>query len=117
MTTTTKHFLDRAKERSVFKSQAAIERDAWRAYQRGKIAQDFRGREKEYLLKKESYGCQAIAFNGSCYIFSEEAVAITRYSLPDWFGRPVHYNGKQTIRDFRRYCKMNMNYPDQKCSN
>ena len=110
MITTTKHYLDRAKERSNIKNTATRERNAVLAFQRGKKAEDYRGREREYLLNKQDRSCIAIVYNGICFIFSKDGVVITCYAVPGWFKKSIHYAGKEPIRDIRKYCRMNEAY-------
>ena len=114
MVTITKHYMDRAKERSNIKNMATIKRNAQLAIERGKKADDFRGRERNYLLKKQDRSCIAIVYNGKCYIVRKDNnVVITCYGLPEWFEKNIFYDGKEMIRDVRKYCRMNVPYWDR----
>lgn len=107
MNTVSKHYISRAKERTGVKNIRTNERIADLALLRGKRSEDFSRREQEYLSRRESQDCLAIAYNGFCYIFSQDHHCITTYALPEWFGRRPHYAGKEEIRDFKKYYKYN----------
>lgn len=107
MNIASKHYMRRAKERTGVKNNKTNERIAALALHRGKRAADFTDREQEYLSSREDRDCLAFAYNGFCYVFSQDHCCITTYVLPEWFGRRPHYAGKEMIRDFKKYCKYN----------
>ena len=113
MTTTfsksTIHSIDRAKERAGINERKA-EKMITLALERGKTYEDFTSWERNYL-QNEAYGdCKAIAFNGYCYIVNADGFCVTLYKLPSWFGKKKHYDGKDRIRDYKKYCKSNNLY-------
>ena len=113
MTTATNHYIDRAKERTNVKNRRTNERIAALALRRGKRSKDFINREQEYLSSRESRDCLAFAYNGFCYIFSQEFTCITTYALPEWFGKRAHYAGKELIRDYWKYYRYNQMLEDR----
>ena len=96
------HSLIRARERLGLKTNAA-EREIRKAYTEGLDATEFNSREKEYLINKGLSGAIVKVFNGSCYIFSENAICITIYKVPSWFGRRQYFDGKEKIRNPKNY--------------
>ncbi len=108
----TNHFIDRAKERAGINEKKA-ERMISLALERGKTSEDFTSWEREYLKREEHDNCIAIAYAGFCYIFTYQRDCLTVYQLPTWFGKKKHYNGKERIRDYKKYCKNNMSYCEQ----
>lgn len=108
----TVHCLDRAKERAGFNERKA-EKMIELALKRGKRAQDFSSWEHDYLCAEACDECIAVAYNGYCYIINPEGFCITLYPLPAWFGKKKHFNGKERIRDYKKYCKSNEYYEEQ----
>ena len=73
----------------------------------GKYKEDyvFRSPEYDYLLSKERHkGNQAVAYDGVLYIFDDET-CITMFTLPAWFGRRKHYEGKEQVRHVKAYMR------------
>ena len=105
-TMTTFHALQRTKERTGFNHKAS-ERLIANAITRGKGAQSFAAKEREYLERQESKkGYWTIVYNSLCFIFSNDGVCITVYKLPPWFGKK-QYDGKQVIRNNKKYIRYN----------
>ena len=102
----TNHSINRAKERRNFKNQRAAERNIALAIKNGKRADDLSSWEREFLLGEERDGCSAIAYNKFCYIVNSENVCITMYPLPVWFGKKKRFDGKERIRDYKKYQKI-----------
>ena len=98
----TYHSLRRAYERIGLKAEAA-EKEICRAYAAGLGAEEFNSREKAYLESKGLAGGYAKVYKGFCYIFSEEAVCITVYPVPAWFGKRQYFDGKTRIRNPKNY--------------
>ncbi len=96
------HSLVRARERLGLKINAA-EREIRNAYMEGLDATEFNSREKEYLINKGLSGALVKVYNGSCYIFSENAICITIYKVPSWLGRRQFFDGKEKIRNPKNY--------------
>lgn len=86
----TYHSLERLKKR-VGMNKKRAERQVELAYTRGKRACDCkRSRDRAYLQRKNKVGQFAVAYNGCCWIFSEETkVCITVYELPKSFDKKV----------------------------
>ena len=100
----TLHSLERAKSRMGINTKPAI-KQIKHALERGKTFKDFSSWERKYL-EKEAYGdCIAIAYNGYCYIFSNDNTCVTLYPLPSWFGKKKHFDGKNKIKNFKHYSK------------
>lgn len=95
----------RSKERCKLKSSRAVQKNATLALQRGKRAEDLRSWERSYLLQASGLGKVAVAYQGYCYIFSGGNVFVTVFRLPVWFGKPKHFEGKERIRDYKKYCR------------
>ena len=102
----TYHSIERAKER-----YSACERTAAKnihlALERGKYADSFRSREREYLRNVGKDGAVALAYNNYCYIVNANGFCITMYPLPAWFGRKRYFSGKEEIRNVRAYSRNN----------
>ena len=108
---TTLHALQRTYERTRF-DLATSERFILNAIKRGKPADAFRAREREYLQSKEiKYGHWTVVYNFFCFIFSEAGDCITMFPVPKWFGKKL-YDGKQEIRNAKKYIRYN-NYYEQ----
>lgn len=113
---TTIHSIERAKDRCNLKNVKSAERFIERAIERGKRAEDCKSWEKSYLVREARNGCVAIAYNGFCYIINNEGKCVTVYKLPKWFGKRKHFDGKERIRDYKKYCKNNIVYSEKCCS-
>ena len=113
----TLHSLERAKERMGMNKKVAV-KQIKHALERGKTAKGFSSWEKAYLEKEAYGGCVAIAYNGYCYIFNNDNDCVTMYSLPVWFGKRKHFDGKKRIRNYKSYSKNMMQeyYYDEDCA-
>ena len=73
----------------------------------GKYVDDYEYRSDEYdylLSKQRKNGNKAVAYNGVLYIFDGD-ICITMFSLPSWFDRKKHYEGKQQVRNPKAYIR------------
>lgn len=113
MYTTTYHSVQRVMERCNLPNQRAAVKNIHRAAQKGVRAEDCTSWEQSYLRVEGRYGCEAIAYNGFCYIFNQEEICVTVYPLPKWFGKKKHFDGKERIRDYRKYYKSNADYRER----
>ena len=111
---TTLHALNRAQERTGYNRDTS-ERFILNAGKRGKPADAFSSREREYLLNKEArYGHYTVVYNNFCFIYSEDCGdCITVLEIPKWFGRKQQYDGKQQIRNAKRYIRYNYKYDQE----
>lgn len=107
MRTNTLHSLERMKDRCNVKNAKAAERIVRLALERGKSADDFTSWERSYLDAEGRNHCRAIAYKDHCYIVNEENICVTVYRLPAWFGKKKHFNGKERIRNLKKYCRNN----------
>lgn len=110
MTTTTLHSIDRVMERCHLKNERAAEKNINKALQHGKYSENFTSWERSYLRNAAYDDCFAIAYNGFCYIVSDQGLCVTVYPLPSWFGKRKHFAGKERIRNYKKYCKSNREY-------
>lgn len=101
------HSIDRIRERCNLKQDRLAMRNIQLAFERGKRADDLTSWEREYLANEGHGNCSAIAYNNYCYIVSENNVCVTVYALPKWFGQKKHFDGKERIRDYKKYCRSN----------
>lgn len=113
MNTTTYHSIQRAMERCDMPNEGAAGKNIRRAAQYGKRAEDYASWEHNYLSSEGKGGCEAVAYNGFCYIFGDDNVCVTVYQLPKWFGKKKHYDGKEKIRNYRKYFKSNEDYRER----
>lgn len=97
----TKHGKERAKERKGVKNQCSMERCIRLALERGKGAEDFKAREKNYLINKQNV--KAVVYDGFCFLFGVDNTFITLYPLPTWFANKKQYDGKEKIRNAKKY--------------
>lgn len=112
-TIVTIHGVSRAKERRKVKNVRSAEKNVTMAIQRGKRAEDCTSWERAYLSNEAYDNCVAIAYNNFCYIVNTAGVCVTLYPLPIWFGKKKHFNGKERIRDYKQYCRNNMDFYEQ----
>lgn len=110
MCTKSIHSIDRARERCNLKRDKAAMRNIQLAYERGKRAADLTSWERDYLLAEAHGDCTAIAYNRYCYIVSATGVCVTVYPLPRWFGQKKHFDGKERIRDYKKYVRNHTTY-------
>lgn len=101
---TTIHSIERAKERIGLNEKKAAKQIAL-AWERGKGAKEFRSMERSFLEGECKYGSTAIAYNNFCYIFNADGVCVTLYPLPVWFGKKKQFNGKEKVRNPKKYTK------------
>lgn len=97
----TTHGKERAKQRKKIKNPHSLEKCIRLALERGRSIEDFKGQEKEYLLSKQNI--KVIVYDGFCFLFSDKNTYITLYPLPKWFEHKKHYNGKESIRNIKKY--------------
>ena len=102
----TYHGMERTKERLGLKFRDACRRHELAA-ERGKGSECFKGMEREYLKTRSSDDHRAVAFDGNCYILGVDNAVITIFPLPSWWMKKKNYNGKERIRNIKKYCKMN----------
>ena len=101
---TTFHSIQRTQERTGFNVRTS-ERFIENAIERGKGAEAFSAKERDYLLHKEEQdGCRAIIYNTYCFIVNSDDRCVTMYSAPKWFGKK-RYDGKREIRDVKKYAR------------
>ena len=100
------HSIVRAKERLGYNEKNAL-KQINRALERGKTAEQFSSKERTYLEDKCDETKYAIAYNNFCYIVGTDGVCITVFSLPTWFGKKKHYDGKEQIRNAKAYSRYN----------
>ena len=100
------HSIVRAKERLGCNERIAL-KQINRALERGKTAEQFSSMERTYLEEKCDGVTRAIAYNNFCYIVGTDGVCVTVFSLPTWFGKKKHYDGKEQIRNAKAYSRYN----------
>lgn len=99
------HSINRAMERCNIKNRQSAERSIFLAMEHGKRAEDYTSWERTYLNGIAQDGCTAIAHNGFCYIVSDQETCVTVYALPAWFGKKKAFDGKERIRNRKKYSK------------
>lgn len=104
ISTASVHSIVRAKERASWNEKQA-EKNIARALARGKSAEDFTSWEREYLEGESRGNCTAVAYNNFCYIVNENGFCLTLYPLPIWFGKKKQFDGKERIRNAKKYAK------------
>lgn len=103
----TNHCCERMEQRTKLKGDEAI-RFANNAVHKGRNASFYTGKEKRYLEEKERDDISAVTYNGYCFIINKSKEAcVTMYELPEWFGRKEHYQGKEKIRNYKKYMRFN----------
>lgn len=105
----TYHSIERAQERTKYANKTAV-RFIENGITRGKGAEEFTQRERAFLQGFETRNCIAKAYNGYCFLISENMECITMYPLPDWFGKKRFYENKVRVRNVKRYSMEKMNY-------
>ncbi len=106
----TVHGVHRAKARHNLKNLRSVEKNVQLAFQRGKRAEDCTSWEREFLNTIVRDDCTAIAYNNFCYIFGASGTCVTLYPLPAWFGKKKAFNGKERIRNYKSYCRHNVDF-------
>lgn len=105
---TTRHSIERAKERYGYNPKTA-EHFMRNAAERGKTVDDFRpGRERSWIERHNANGCQVRIYNNSCFLLNERGNCVTLYPLPAWFGKRKVYDGKECVRNAVKYNKLNV---------
>lgn len=99
---TTKHSVERMKDRLGVNERKAEKRIA-DTIERGLTAEAFSSWERSFLAKEAHGDCTALAYNGYCYIVNADKICVTLYPLPVWFGKKKHFDGKEKIRNFKKY--------------
>ena len=104
---TTVHSIIRAKERLGLNEKSA-EHLIRNAIERGKTVEDYKpGKERTWIEQRCSEGFTASFYNGFCFILNDNQLCITLYSVPGWFGKREHYDGKEKIRKAVKYSRLN----------
>ena len=98
------HSLERAKERAGLNEKKA-EKRIQIALERGRTAETFTSKERDFLERESSDFCVAIAYANFCYIVNENGFCVTMYPLPKWFGKKKHFDGKEKIRNVKAYAR------------
>ncbi len=99
----TLHSIERTTQRAGLNRRAAV-RMIENARVKGLDSRGYGRDEKEYLTVRELNGGRSVVYAGYCFIFDDEDVCITMYSVPVWFGKR-HYQGKERIRNPRKYVR------------
>ena len=100
------HAIQRTQERTGFNASTS-ERFIANAIERGQNAGAFPAKERAYLHRQETkQGCRTVVYNGFCFIINDDCCCVTMYRVPNWFGKG-QYDGKQAIRNARRYARLN----------
>lgn len=102
----TYHSILRTEERANLTRESSIKMII-RAQERGRGAENYPSKEREYLNQKSKNGLRAVVYADYCFIFSESDKCITMYHLPAWFGKKGKYDGKNEIRNIKRYVRYN----------
>lgn len=105
------HSIERAKLRVRSKSSEYSRKQVQLAYERGLRAEDCTSWERNYMdNQNKGKGCVPVAYNGFCFIFCvyperNEAVCLTVYPLPPWFGKKKshYYHKKERIKSPKNY--------------
>ena len=97
----TYHSVERTSERTGLNKKAAV-RMLERAQIKGKKPSEFAKKEREYLQHKEYDGQKVLIYAGYCFVFNSQAVCVTMFPVPEWFGKNC-FQGKNQIRKPRRY--------------
>lgn len=105
----THHSIERTKQRAKLNNESAM-RMIERARARGKGMEDFKSRERDYLLGKSEEEKRALVYDHYCFIFGLEGKCITMYEVPSWFGKKKNYSGKKAIRNVKKYIRCNPEY-------
>ncbi len=105
----TYHSILRTHERAGLGVDSAV-RMIYNAKERGKRAKEFPARERRYMLGKERDGSYLKYYAGYCFVFNEEHACVTMFLAPDWFGKKAKYNGKDVVRNSKRYARC---YPEK----
>lgn len=106
--TLTIHCVERINERQSIKSNARAMRKVQKAVERGSGAECFHSWERKYMENRKKGNCSPIAYDQFCYIISEDGVCVTLFPLPKNFGRRKHFDGKEKIRNVKKYEKFRM---------
>ncbi len=106
----TYHCKERAKERAKLNPDQA-ERMINRALSKGKTYDDFKGKERQFLLRKTTENTCAIYYAGYCFIIGMENACITMFPVPHWFGKKRVFIGKEEVRNIHKYYN---NFPDSR---
>ena len=96
------HSFERAKERFDMKGKKA-QRRIDLALERGKRAEDYTTKYERSYLNSLNRDSVAVAYDNACFIFNEEGRCITVHSLPAWWEKKKRYNGKERIRNAKKY--------------
>jgi len=104
-TMTAYHALQRTSKRTGFNTRASG-RFIANAIERGKNAEAFASKEREYLRKREAeQGCETVVYNDYCFIIGDGGYCVTMFRVPKWFGKK-QYDGKREIRDVKKYARL-----------
>jgi len=98
----TKHSIQRVIERTKLNNEKSSVRFIQNALERGKGAEHFAGRERQYLADLSNRGRRAIVYNSYCHIVAADGYCITVFKTPGWFEK-AQYDGKKVIRNPRKY--------------
>ena len=101
---TTYHCIERAKERLGLNERKAIKMIEL-AIERGKTCDEFTSWERNYLEKECRDGSFPVVYNDFCYILSNSCICITLFPLPIWFGKKKRFDGKEKVRNAKKYSK------------
>lgn len=100
----TQHCIERAGQRLGLTEKQA-ERKINLAMKYGKSSENYTTSWERKYLKSQSYDGVALAYDSYCYIITESGICITVYPLPSWWEKKKNYNGKERIRNPKKYYK------------
>ncbi len=98
-----KHSIERSRERFGLNEDRA-NRFIAKALERGKTSGEMPKKERAYMEAREAArGCKTVFYNGAFFIFGLNDVCITVFEAPAWFCRKQYFDGKERIRDAKKY--------------
>jgi len=101
---TTYHAIQRTRERANLNERSSI-RFIQNAVRRGKGAEYFGSKERNYLLRQEAKnGMRAILYNNYCFIIGNDNICITMFPTPRF--AKAQYDGKRAIRNIKKYMRL-----------
>ncbi len=102
----TRHGIERTRERRHLKKDRRVMKDLRLAIQRGRSAEDFSGLEKSYLANAAKGNSYALAYNGFCYIIGgDDNRCVTMFALPGWFGKRKKIIHTKETRNYKQVCE------------
>lgn len=105
----TRHGIIRACERAHLRHDSAVKLIT-KAKRYGLRSEEMNSTERKFMQEKEQNHHYCLFYQGFIFILGADDCCITMYAVPEWFNKRGLYDGKQKIRNRKKYSRYSGRY-------